>query len=63
MKRISKQLVRSKTVGNVLASLRIEQLVPSDYVIKGMIACLAGKETTSNLLQEVMRRHVAIRRS
>ena len=62
MKKVSKQLVRSKTVGNVLASLRIEQLAPSDYVIKGMNACLVGKDTTANLLQEVMRRHVAVRR-
>lgn len=62
MKKVSKQLVRSKTVGNVLASLRFEQLAPSDHVIKGMNACLAGKDTTTNLLQEVMRRHVAVRR-
>ena len=62
MKKVSKQLVRSKTVGNVLASLRFEQLTPSDYVVKGMNACLAGKDTTANLLQEVMRRHVAVRR-
>ena len=62
MKKISKQAARSKAVGNVLASLRIEQLAPSDYVVKGMKACLAGTETTANVLQEVMRRHVTLRR-
>lgn len=62
MKKISKQVVRSKAVGNVLASLRIEKLVPGDYVIEGMNACLSGKSTTANVLQEVMRHHVKIRR-
>ena len=62
MKRISKQAARSKAVGNVLASLRIEQLTPGDYVVKGMNACVSGKKTTSKVLQEVMRRHVTLRR-
>jgi hypothetical protein len=35
MKKISKQEARSKTVENVLASLRIEKLTPSDFVVKG----------------------------
>lgn len=63
MKKISKQIARSKAVSNVLASLRIEQLVPGEYVIKGMTACVDGKDTTSNVLQEVMRRHVTLRRN
>jgi hypothetical protein len=62
MKKISKQAVRSKTVENVLASLRIERLIPGDYVVKGMNACLSGKQTTTSVLQEVMRHHVALRR-
>ncbi|MDP2828196.1 MAG: antitoxin VbhA family protein [Sulfuricellaceae bacterium] len=61
MKKISKQVARSKTVENVLASLRIEKLVPGDYVIKGMNACVSGKNTTANVLQEVIRHHVTIR--
>jgi len=62
MKKISKQQVRGKAIGNVLASLRIEQLAPGDYVVKGLNACMDGKDTTGNVLKEVMRRHVALRR-
>ena len=61
MKKISKQMARSKAVSNVLASLRIEQLIPSDFVVKGMNACMSWKKTTTNLLQEVMRHHVTLR--
>lgn len=62
MKKISRQEARHKTVGNVLATLRIEQLAPSDFVVQGMQACLDGRETTAKLREEVMRRHVALRR-
>lgn len=62
MKKISKQEARSKTVENVLASLRIEKLTPSDFVVKGLNACMAGKKTTADLLQEVKRHHAALRR-
>lgn len=62
MKKISKQEARSKTVENVLASLRIEKLTPSDFVVKGLNACMAGKKTTADLLEEVKRHHAALRR-
>jgi hypothetical protein len=62
MKKISKQSVRQKSVGNVLASLNIEQLTPSATVIKGMQACIAGTTTTDRLLADVISCHVAIRR-
>lgn len=62
MKKISKQEARSKTVENVLASLRIEKLTPSDFVVKGLNACMVGKKTTAELLQEVKRHHAALRR-
>ena len=61
MKKISRQKARSKAVENVLASLRIEKLMPDDYVVKGMKACVMGQKTTTNLLQEVMLRHVPLR--
>ena len=60
MKKFSKQMARSKTVDNVLASLRIEQLTPSDFVVKGLNACMAGKKTTAELRQEVIRHHAAL---
>jgi Antitoxin VbhA len=57
MKKISKQMARSKAVANVLASLRIEQLTPSDFVVKGLDSCTAGQKTTTELVQEVIRHH------
>ncbi|GAB1395149.1 hypothetical protein MASR1M60_33130 [Rhodocyclaceae bacterium] len=54
--------MRHRAIGNVLATLRIEQLAPSDFVVQGMQACLDGRETTAKLREEVMRRHVALRR-
>lgn len=57
MKKISKQMARSKAVDNVLASLRIEQLTPSDFVVMGLNACMAGQKTTAELRQEVIRHH------
>lgn len=62
MKTVSRQVVRQKVVSNVLASLRMEKLQPSAEVVRGMNACLAGEETTANLRQQVMRRHVPLRR-
>ncbi|MFO0108114.1 MAG: antitoxin VbhA family protein [Burkholderiales bacterium] len=62
MKTISKQQMRKKTVNNVLASLRIEKLQPSPEVVRGLNACMAGQETTAHVRQQVMSRHVTIRR-
>jgi hypothetical protein len=61
MNKISKQSAQSKAVENVLATLRIEKLMPDDYVVKGMKACVGGQKTTASLLQEVIRRHVPLR--
>lgn len=61
MERISKQAARAKSVDSILASLRIEQLTPSAAVIKGMKACIAGEETTDNLIAAVIRQHVTLR--
>lgn len=63
MKTISKQMVRSKSVANVLGSLRIERLVPSPFVVQGMRDCVKGQTSTSALLHEVVQRHVAVRRN
>jgi len=62
MKTISKQAVRSKAVANVVASLRIERLTPSDAVVQAMQACMSGSETTANVIKQVMQRHVTLRR-
>jgi len=62
MKKISKQATKQKTVANILASLRIEQLAPSPIVEKGLRACVAGTTTTDKLLADVISRHVPLRR-
>ncbi|MDP2828466.1 MAG: antitoxin VbhA family protein [Sulfuricellaceae bacterium] len=62
MKKISKLAVRKKAVTNVLASLRIEKLTPSQSVVSGLRGYLAGKTTTDELLADVMSHHVAVRR-
>jgi hypothetical protein len=62
MKKISRQAAHDKVVENILASLRMEQLTPSAAVVNGMKACVAGKETTDNLLAAVIRQHVTLRR-
>jgi hypothetical protein len=62
MKKISKQMVQSKSVANVLASLRIEHLTPSSFVVQGMQDALKGQTSTSALLHAVMQQHVALRR-
>ena len=63
MKTISKQQVRLKTVSNVLSSLRIEKLQPSPEVVRGLNACMAGQDTTAHLHQQVISRHVTLRRN
>lgn len=60
MKKISREMAHQKALGNVLASLRIESLVPSLAVISGMQSCLAGHNTTAHVLQEVVDRHVKV---
>lgn len=62
MKKISKLAIRQKAVTNVLATLRIEKLTPSQSVVSGLRGYLAGKTTTDELLADVMSHHVAVRR-
>ena len=62
MKTISKQAVRGKAVGTVLASLRMEKLTPGNDVVQGMHAVVNGTETSANVRKKVMRHHVTVRR-
>lgn len=62
MRTISKQEARRKAVANVLAHLRMEHLQPSPEVIQGLNACMAGQETTEQVHQRVIKRHVTLRR-
>lgn len=53
---------REKIVSNTLASLRIENLSPSDSLKLGLQDYIEGKKTTEDLLAEVKARYVTVRR-
>ena len=53
---------REKNVANTLASLRIENLSPSDSLKLGLQDYIEGKKTTEDLLTEVKAKYVAVRR-
>ena len=58
----SNQTTREKDVANTLASLRIENLSPSDSLTLGLQDYIEGKKTTEALLTEVKAKYVALRR-
>lgn len=49
----SNQSTRKKDVSNTLATLRIENLSPSDSLKLGLQYYIDGKKTTTDLLNEV----------
>jgi hypothetical protein len=58
----SNQYTRKKDVSNTLATLRIENLSPSDSLKLGLQDYIDGKKTTTDLLNEVKAKYVALRR-
>ena len=58
----SNQSDREKDVANTLATLRIENLRPSDSLALGLQDYIYGKKTTTDLLEEVKAKYVALRR-
>lgn len=58
----SPQSTRKKDVSNTLATLRIENLSPSDSLKLGLQDYIDGKKTTTDLLNEVKAKYVALRR-
>jgi hypothetical protein len=61
-KPLSDQSSREKDVANTLASLRIENLIPSDSLKLGLQDYIEGKKSTEDLLTEVKAKYVAVRR-
>jgi len=61
-KPLSDQSSREKDVANTLASLRIENLIPSDSLKLGLQDYIEGKKSTEDLLTEVKPKYVAVRR-
>ena len=56
------QTAREKDVANMLTSLRIENLSPSDSLKLGLQDYIEGKKTTEDLLTEVKAKYVSLRR-
>lgn len=53
---------RQKNVANMLATLRIEMLSPSESLRLSLQAYIEGQKTTTDLLNEVKAKYVALRR-
>ena len=56
------QSAREKSVANMLATLRIENLSPSESLKPSLQAYIDGQKTTTDLLNEVKAKYVALRR-
>jgi hypothetical protein len=56
------QSARQKNVANMLATLRIEKLSPSESLKPSLQAYVDGQKTTADLLNEVKAKYVALRR-
>jgi len=61
-KPVSSQSARQKSVANMLATLRIEKLRPSDSLKPGLQAYVDGQKSTADLLNEVKAKYVSLRR-
>ena len=58
----SDQTAREQDVANAFASLRIENLSPSDSLKLGLQEYIEEKKTTEDLLSELKAKYVALRR-
>ena len=56
------QSAREKSVANMLATLRIEKLRPSESLTPSLQAYIEGQKTTTDLLNEVKAKYAALRR-
>jgi len=56
------QSARQKNVANMLTTLRIEKLSPSESLKPSLQAYVDGQKTTTDLLNEVKAKYVALRR-
>ena len=63
MKAKSKKRVRVQLVSDAIGSLRIENMRPSQSLQQGLEAYVSGDKTIAELLGEVKRRHVTLRRA
>ena len=59
---VPNQSARQRNVANMLATLRVENLRPSESLKPGLKAYVDGQKTTADLLNEVKAKYVAFRR-
>jgi hypothetical protein len=59
---VPNQSARQRNVANMLATLRVENLRPSESRKPGLKAYVDGQKTTADLLNEVKAKYVAFRR-
>ena len=55
------QSARERNVANMLATLRIEKLEPSDSLKSALQAYVEGQKTTADLLNEVKAKYGALK--
>ena len=56
------QSARQRNVANMMATLRVENLRPSESLKPGLKAYVDGQKTTADLLNEVKAKYGALRR-
>lgn len=56
------QSARERNLANMLATLRIEKLAPSESLKPALQAYVDGQKTTADLLNEVKAKYVALQR-
>ncbi len=54
---------RHRNVANTLASLKIENLQPSEAVKRDLDAYVAGRKSIAAVIDAVLRRHAPLRRA
>ena len=54
--------LRAHSVGNALASLRIEALQPSERLLELTQKFIEGSISTAEMLEDLKRRHAAVQR-
>lgn len=61
MKTVTKNQVRQKLVGSVVASLKVEKLKPNAHVVTALNACVDQGGSTQLLIDDVLARNVSLR--
>lgn len=61
MKTVTKNQVKQKMVGSVVASLKIEKLQPNPSIVTALNACVNHGGSTQLLIDDVLAKNVSLR--